>query len=224
LNSLVKQLSASVIISLLCAVGFGLIAMQIDEDAIHSFDRTWIAIIQGMESPSLTSVMRVLDIIGAGKMAAALALLFALVLYIVFGHRRELIFFFGVLLCSWLLNESLKLMFQRARPTIHRIVEAVGYSFPSGHTMAAFTFYSIVVFLLWRHLRSRLGRALLLLFGAFMIVAIGISRIYLGVHYPSDVVGGYLASGSLIAMSIWYFRKFVDRRKRGQTAYSIYRS
>ncbi|WP_239628144.1 phosphatase PAP2 family protein [Paenibacillus sp. H1-7] len=216
MNSLFKQLSFTLFLSLLCAVGFGWIAMQIGDSRIDLFDSTWISIIQGTHSPVLTYIMRIFSYIGAGIPATVLALLVAYMLYRRYGYRRELIFFLGVLLTSWLLNESLKLAFQRTRPTINRIAEATGYSFPSGHSMAAFTFYGILAFLIWKHLPSKWGRIVLLLFSAGMIVSIGLSRIYLGVHYPSDVIGGFLASGCLITISIWYFQTYMVRRTQEQ--------
>lgn len=105
------------------------------------------------------------------------------------------------------MNHLLKDFFQRERPTIHRLAEEVGYSFPSGHSMAAFALYGAFVYLLWKHVNSRTGRALLAAIGAIIVFAIGISRIYLGVHYPSDVVGGYFASWVWLGLMIESFRK-----------------
>ncbi|WP_282940953.1 phosphatase PAP2 family protein [Paenibacillus sp. RC67] len=204
-------LARALLICLLCAVGFGLVAMLISEQSISAFDRTIISFIQGLESPVHTSIMKTFSFIGAGTPAAILTIVISVFLYKVLGHRRELFFFLGILLSSWLLNELLKLMFHRARPTIHRIAEATGYSFPSGHSMAAFTLYGALSFLIWRHIPTRWGRVLLLFCSVVMIGMIGISRIYLGVHYPSDVIGGYLASGSLLTLFIWLFQRIQER-------------
>ncbi|MEH7307160.1 phosphatase PAP2 family protein [Neobacillus drentensis] len=113
---------------------------------------------------------------------------------------------------SAILNGILKNFFQRVRPDFHRLIEIGGYSFPSGHAMNAFTVYSIVSFLLWRHIPSRLGRWTLIIISSVMIVAIGISRIYLGVHYPSDIIGGYFASGFWIATAILFFQYYQEKR------------
>ena len=127
-------------------------------------------------------------------------------------HRHELFLFIVVVAGSPLLNLVLKEIFQRARPDLNRLIEISGYSFPSGHAMNAFTVYGILTFLLWRHIFNRTGRSLLLLFSTFVVFMIGISRIYLGVHYPSDIIGGYLASGCWLATSIWVFQWYMERQ------------
>lgn len=203
-----QQLAQAFVVSLICATSFGLIALLIQDRQIDNFDQTIAAWIQALESPVLTHLMEGFTVIGSGWVIAILVPVIAIFLYLVLGHRRELIFFIGVIIGSSLLNVVLKIIFHRARPTIHHIIEATGYSFPSGHSMAAFTLYGIVTFLLWRHLSDSFKRGILVLFSTVMILMIGISRIYLGVHYPSDVLGGYMASGSWLAASIWFFHRF----------------
>ncbi|MGG2092076.1 phosphatase PAP2 family protein [Bacillus sp. S13(2024)] len=210
------QLTRAFFISLLCASAFGFIALLISDKRIAGFDNTVISFIQGLESPTLTSIMKFFTFIGSGLPIVFITLAIILFLYKVLHHRRELILFVWVVIGSALLNWILKMIFHRARPTIHRIVEANGFSFPSGHSMAAFSLYGIVTFLLWRHVKSSFGRIILIFIGATMIIAIGASRIYLGVHYPSDVLGGYLASGSWLAASIWTYQLYEERRYRAK--------
>jgi undecaprenyl-diphosphatase len=91
------------------------------------------------------------------------------------------------------LNSLLKLAFQRARPeAVSVAVLAQGYSFPSGHAMVAAAFYTLLAYLGWRLLRGWPRRAYV---GglALLVLLIGWSRVYLGVHYLSDVVAGFLA-------------------------------
>jgi undecaprenyl-diphosphatase len=77
--------------------------------------------------------------------------------------------------------------------------------------MAAFTLYGILTFLLWRHLPSYRSRSSLIIISAIMILMIGISRIYLGVHYPSDVLGGFLISGSWLFFSISIYQRHQEK-------------
>lgn len=79
--------------------------------------------------------------------------------------------------------------------------------------MAAFSLYGILAYLLWRHISTPVGRGLLIIISITMITAIGVSRIYLGVHYPSDVLGGFLASGSWLTVSIWFYQRYLEKRK-----------
>lgn len=211
--SLKMWLTRSFGVSLLCAIGFTAMAFLVmGETNVAQFDREWISFIQGHETHMLTQIMSFFTFIGAGVPIMFITIVIVFVLYSVLHYRWELIFFLSVLLGSGLLNYALKLLFQRNRPTLHRIIEANGYSFPSGHSMAAFTLYGVLCYLLWKHVDRSVGRILLIILGSIMILCIGISRIYLGVHYPSDVVGGYLASGAWLAFSIGTYEHFLHMK------------
>lgn len=210
--NLKMQLLLAFIISVFCIVGFSLISLFISDHKIISFDRTLIDQIQGLESPYLTSLMKLLTFIGSTPFVIVLSLCLIFFLYKVLHHRLELILFIGALGGTAVLNEILKHLFRRTRPHLHRLIEATGYSFPSGHAMSAFTVYVILSFLLWRHIPSRWGRTLLIIFSTVMILGIGISRVYLGVHYPSDIIGGYLASGFWLTVAIWFFQYYKEKR------------
>lgn len=94
-----------------------------------------------------------------------------------------------------LLNIGIKALVQRPRPDeAIRLVTESGFSFPSGHSMAAMAFFGLIVWLVWHYERDRRLRLLLCAAFSLLILAIGISRIYLGVHYASDVLGGFCAS------------------------------
>ena len=78
--------------------------------------------------------------------------------------------------------------------------------------MNAFAVYGIITFLLWRHIPPRLGRTILILISSGFIIMIGTSRILLGVHYPSDIIGGYFASGFWLSSAIWFFQRYKEKR------------
>lgn len=92
------------------------------------------------------------------------------------------------------LNEILKFIVHRPRPEGFRLVSEVGYSFPSGHSMVSMAFFGLLVWMVWRYERDRTMRVLWSLFFTAVIVLVGLSRIYLGVHYASDVVAGFCVS------------------------------
>ncbi|RRN67023.1 phosphatase PAP2 family protein [Peribacillus simplex] len=208
-----QQLTIAFIVSVLSLIGFSFIAFTISANEYLKFDGVVIALVQGLESPLLTSIMKFFTYIGSTSALIILSLFILFFLYKVLKHRLELILFSAVIIGSPLLNLMVKLFFRRARPDLHRLIEIGGYSFPSGHAMNAFSLYSILTFLLWRHITAKWARVLLILFSMTMILSIGISRIYLGVHYPSDIIAGYLAGGFWIAISIWFFQRYQDRRK-----------
>ncbi|WP_223587828.1 phosphatase PAP2 family protein [Neobacillus bataviensis] len=200
------------IVSFVCIIGFSFISLLISDQKIIMFDRVVIQMIQDQESPGLTSVMKTFTFIGSASFVIILSLVLMFFLYKVLHHRIELILFITAILGSACINGILKNLFQRVRPDLHRLIEIEGYSFPSGHAMSAFTVYGIITFLLWRHIPSKWGRSILIIFSIVMILSIGISRIYLGVHYPSDVIGGYFASGFWLAVLIWFFQYYKEKR------------
>jgi undecaprenyl-diphosphatase len=210
------QLTGAFSIALGFAILFALVSLLVGEHKLAQFDDSIIAFFRGWESTSMTSVMKFFTLIGSGTVVPILSVVVMVFLYKVLHHRAELILFLGVVAGEAILNVVLKTLFHRARPELHRLAEATGYSFPSGHSMTAFAFYGIVAFLLWRHLRTSFGRTLLIIFSIVMTLLIGISRIYLGVHYPSDVLGGYLASGFWLTVSIWVFQRYKEKRYERQ--------
>lgn len=198
---------------ILAIAGFQGLAMLVQHDQLERFDSSIISTVQGWENDTLTSIAKFLTMIGSSKILIPALIVLAVILFVLLKHRKELVLLLGGMLGSTLLNHLLKDIYKRARPDIHRIAEEVGYSFPSGHSMAAFTFYFLITYLLWRHIHLRRWRIVLLLFSAFMIIAIGLSRVYLGVHYPSDVLAGYWVSACWVALCIRLFRTFAKTRK-----------
>ena len=91
-----------------------------------------------------------------------------------------------------LLNGAMKVFFQRPRPSLPWAAVLPDYSFPSGHTMNAIAFYVALALILWSIFGRRIG-LLAMAVAAVLALGVGISRIYLGYHYLTDVVGGILA-------------------------------
>lgn len=206
------QLTWAFIICVLSLIGFSLMAIIISKRDILAFDSIFISYIQGSEAPILTVVMKFFTEMGSIKFIFPMAIIVLIFLYIVLKHQSELVLFTFVMVGERVLNSLLKEFFQRTRPDLHRLIEIGGYSFPSGHAMNAMAFYGIIAFLLWRHIANRWGRTLLIVVSSLFILMIGISRTYLGVHYPSDIIAGYFASGFWIAMAIWFYQKYKEKR------------
>ena len=100
------------------------------------------------------------------------------------------------------LNQLLKRILQRPRPTEFRIVEETGYSFPSGHSMVSMAFYGYLIYLIYKYVENKYIKWSLICLLSCLVILIGTSRIYLGVHYTSDVLGGFLLSISYLVVYI----------------------
>lgn len=165
------------------------------------FDNAFIWLIRYFSSPGMDRAMIATTNLGFGYTYGVLVL----GSFIVLALLRRWIEIKGLGVCllgGALLNEVLKHLFERARPSATWLVEASGYSFPSGHAMVSLCFYGMIAFLITRKISSWHVRILVTITAALLVSAIGVSRIYLGVHYPSDVIAGYSAGATWLAFSI----------------------
>ncbi|PLT32816.1 phosphatase PAP2 family protein [Bacillus sp. V5-8f] len=208
------QLSKAFVLCLLFLFGFGVMAVLVSKQTIVKFDSTIIGFVQGFETPILTTIMKFFSFIGGMIPVLVLSVLVLVLLYTVLKHRSELILFIAVITGANILFVTLKLFFHRARPDLHRLAEASNYSFPSGHATMAFALYGSIMYLVWRHISTRLGRVIVIIISSLMISTIGISRVYLGVHYPSDIIAGYFISGFWLFFSILIFQRYKKKRKK----------
>lgn len=115
-------------------------------------------------------------------------------------------------LSSTALYQIMKYIFQRPRPDLAlRLIEQGGYSFPSGHSMNCLVSYGILIYLLLRYCENR-RLAKLLSFGlGLLTILIGFSRVYVGVHYPTDIIGGWSLGIAVLVAMIYAFEKFDSR-------------
>lgn len=98
------------------------------------------------------------------------------------------------LIGSLVLNVVLKQIIQRPRPDGFRLIAETGYSFPSGHSMISMAFFGLLVWMVWSYEKDRRFRLIWCTLFSLIIVMVGVSRIYLGVHYASDVLAGFCVS------------------------------
>ena len=112
-----------------------------------------------------------------------------------------------------ILNQIIKFIMQRPRPTEFRIIEETGYSFPSGHSMVSLAFYGYLIYLIYKYINNKHLKRTLIIILSVLICIIGVSRIYLGVHYTSDVLGGSLISISYLVIYISAVNKFLVEKR-----------
>lgn len=113
-----------------------------------------------------------------------------------------------------ILNQIIKFIMQRPRPTEFRIIEETGYSFPSGHSMVSLAFYGYLIYLIYKYINNKHLKRTLIIILSVLICIIEVSRIYLGVHYTSDVLGGFLISFAYLIIYIELVNKFVLEKNK----------
>ena len=130
------------------------------------------------------------------------------ILVILIKNKKIGLSIFSNLVIITVLNQLLKRILQRPRPTEFRIIEETGYSFPSGHSMVSMAFYGYLIYLIYKYVENKYVKWTSIVLLSILICTIGVSRIYLGVHYTSDVLGGFLVSISYLILFISTVNKF----------------
>jgi undecaprenyl-diphosphatase len=174
------------------------------------FDNAFIWLVRYFSSPGLDQAMIMISELGYGYPFWGI-ILTVLVTLAFYQRRLEAA---GMLVClggAASLNLLLKHLFERSRPELFRVVEAAGFSFPSGHAMVSLCVYGMLAFLIARYSQRWRWRLAVCTLAVALVAAIGVSRVYLGVHYPTDVVAGYTAGATWLAFCIsllmWWERE-----------------
>lgn len=136
----------------------------------------------------------------------------SIILFILIKNKRIGIAILSNLGIVTILNQLLKRILQRPRPEEFRIINERGYSFPSGHSMVSMAFYGFLIYLIYKNVKNKYLKWSLITILGVLIISIGISRIYLGVHYTSDVLAGFLIAISYLIIYISIINKFVIKR------------
>lgn len=131
-----------------------------------------------------------------------------IILIVLIKNKKIGISIFTNLCLATGLNLILKQILQRPRPTEYRIIDETGYSFPSGHSMISMAFYGYIIYLIYKYVKNKYLKIGLITTLSVLIILIGTSRIYLGVHYTSDVIAGFMISISYLIIYISVVNKF----------------
>jgi len=130
-----------------------------------------------------------------------------IVILIFIKNKRIGLLIFVNLIIAALCNYILKYMFNRERPLEYMLIDESGFSFPSGHSMVAMTFYGFLIYLCTIYIKNKKTRNIISLILSTLIVLIGFSRLYLGVHYPSDVIVGLYFGFLYLTLFITFINK-----------------
>jgi undecaprenyl-diphosphatase len=148
----------------------------------------WVAL---HRTSAITAILRLFTYIGGPIGMVILGVIVVGLLWWRRG-RRPALTVAAALIGSSVLNEVLKAIFHRARPTGEWLTQASGHSFPSGHSMTSMSFFLVLAVVLSSEGAARRARPLIVAVGILISLVIGWSRVYLGVHYASDVLAGYI--------------------------------
>lgn len=170
---------------------FAQIADEVLEQETQTFDQSILLAIRQMHTPIGDRMM--LGITFLGEPVFLLLICLGIAIRLLYYHRRSQASTLGIAAVGAIsLNYLIKVLFGRARPQLwNRIVDVGQYSFPSGHAMISLVIYGFIGYLIAK--RYHRWRAWIFTVTIILIIAIGFSRLYLGVHWPTDVIAGYAA-------------------------------
>lgn len=202
-------------------LAFLILALFVKIDFTHGpfpFDRpiqTWAFHLQS--SSGLTYFFSHMTNIFGDKGGIIVAVLLALVLYLLFKQKEATIWFAATVVLSLALNTVIKVIIARERPDIHRLAafaNEAGKSFPSGHSIFATIIFGSIFFICLGKLKNRSSKILLGILCIILIALIMFSRIFVGVHYPSDTIGGFLEGISILLLTYPTYIKYQEKSKK----------
>ena len=194
------------IILFICLIGFLAIAEDVFNKEIMSGDIIGYKLVSTfLISNFATPIAKFITNFGGAIFLISLTI----VLLVLIKNKKIGISIFSNLVIVTILNQLLKAILQRPRPTEYRIVEETGYSFPSGHSMVSMAFYGYLIYLIYKYVKNKYIKWISIVLLSILVCSIGISRIYLGVHYTSDALGGFLISMSYLVIYISAVNKFL---------------
>lgn len=209
-------LGGALLVIVLCVGLFAALADEVMEGGTQKFDNAVLLWMNAHASPFLTGIALDITALGAGTTVWFVVGVASVFLW-TSRHRYSALLLWVSMLGSGLINMAMKLSFNRPRPRLFpwRVPYAGLSSFPSGHSMTSMVAYSTLAFLVARLVPSHFLRRFTIIVAGVMIVLIGLSRMYLGVHYPTDVLAGFatgLAWASFCALGIEALRYFRARK------------
>jgi undecaprenyl-diphosphatase len=207
------ELLIVLLLFILALVAFAWIAFRIFNLQNDQFDFVVFDTLENYVSPALTRFMQFITFFGNHKFLIPANLVLIIYFLFIKRHRWYSIKVPVIAIGGVLLMFILKQLFNRSRPLVPLLEPVHGLSFPSGHALMSMSFYGLLILLVWENIRNRALKWILMVLLLIFILLIGFSRIYLRLHYFSDVMAGFAAGIIWLSLSIWVIRR-IERFSR----------
>lgn len=191
------------ILGIVFLVLFGVTAWGVyfDSGWITTFDSSWIDRVQSSITPAKTSTIELFTELGEIKLVAALTVVIAIVLFFKRKFAEGLWFGGTVLFCGAISTKIIKSVVERERPVFLQLIQETGWSFPSGHVTGTTIFYGLIGLILCLAITKVWAKYIVAIITLIFIFLIMATRVYLGIHYPTDVLAGFLFGMASIFIS-----------------------
>ena len=182
----------------------------IKNGGIVDFDTNVFNLVTANENSGLENMYRVFTFL-ASTLFVIVACLVILVISVFIRKKKMGAVIFGSVVISTVVNNVIKLIFRRPRPEVRRLVVEKSFSFPSGHTMAAVTLYGILIFFVMKSKLNKVLKIAISIVLGLLPICVAVSRIYLGAHYASDVIGAAITSTALLLVETYFISKYYKK-------------
>lgn len=198
----------SIFVVVLCLILFGIICYGVlSYDSLVIDTKVYSFIINNIMNDGLTLILKAITELGG----VAFTVLAGVLIFMFCKKNR---WFITIdLVGVTLVNQVIKHIIRRPRPNVLRLVEESGYSFPSGHSMVSMAFYGIIIYLVYKNVSNKYLKWILIILLSLLILSIGFSRIYVGVHYFTDVAGGFLLGLAYLIIYINIYNKRIGKNE-----------
>ncbi len=198
-----------IIIVCLCLLLFSVILFNVCKYGVLDIDNNvYNFISKNIMNDTLSSILKCVTHLGGVAFIVLLG-----VLCFMFCKKNRWFITFDLVGCT-VINQTIKHIVRRPRPNVLRLVEESGYSFPSGHSMISVAFYGLVIYFVYKNINNKYLKWALISLLSLLILTIGFSRIYVGVHYFTDVVGGFFLALAYLIVYIYIYNKKVIKNEK----------
>ena len=206
-----KKLSISVLLMIglfiLCLWGLFVVADMIFEDKNLLFDERIFSLISPHVTPARTVFMQIITFIGSQNFLLPANIILIGIYLFFLKNKLSAYKIAAISISSVLVMFLMKLFLHRNRPLIPLIAKVHGYSFPSGHTFTSVTFYGIIAYILYKNVKNKAVKWLVISCLILLICLVGFSRVYLRLHYASDVIAGFCLGTIWLVLAKWFLVK-----------------
>lgn len=185
---------------------FIILTILVKMNLTTSIDNYIYKIITFRINDNLTNIYKIITFFGSTLFIVSLCVIF-FILFIYYKKKNYSFIISGVLIISTIINNLIKIIIQRERPEVLQLVTESSYSYPSGHSMASVSMYGILLYLVIKSKWNKKIKIPLIILLSILPILVGISRIYLGAHFVTDVIGAFIVSIIFILIEVYFIEK-----------------